>query len=665
MKIAAELLSELNELDEHVSVEAKTSADVGRSLLETICAFSNEPNLGGGCILLGAARADDTFWPSYEVVGVDDPDQIQADIASQCASVFNVPVRPRMVAERLNGKTVIILHVAEVGSHEKPIHFTNEPLPRSAYRRIGSTDQRCTEDDLVIFYQDRRGETYDEQILNDAVVGDFDPDALTLYRQLRREVDPEAEELRWTDQDLLEALGAVKTKDGQSRPTVAGMLLFGTSKALRQYFPMMRIDYIRVPGVRWVRDPDRRFDTVEIRSPLIRAIQRARAAILDDLPRAFSLPAGETQGKEIPLLPDRVIREVIANAVMHRSYRVHGSIQIIRYANRLEIRNPGYSLKAEERLGEPGSETRNPKIAAVFHEIKFAETKGSGIRVMRSLMADRSLSPPVLQSDRTGNNFLAILLFHHFLSQDDLDWLATFAEHNLSDDERKALVSAREVGAIDNSSYRNLNRGTDTLSASRHLKRLCDFDLLLKKGQGTSTYYVPTAKLLTSWDQIQSREVASKPDLSESQSRELASQPGELAPQPGELAPQPGELAPQPGELAPQPGELTLDPWTAPRSAWLTVLPSGLRDEVVALPGKADVDRLGQLVENLCRWKDLPLVALAAIVDRNETYLQTRIVTPMVRSGRIQFSIPDEPNHPKQTYRSAGPIESSGSSLDA
>ncbi len=96
---------------------------------------------------------------------------------------------------------------------------------------------------------------------------------------------------------------------------------------------MMRIDYIRVPGVKWVRDPDRRFDTVEIRSPLIRAVQRARASVLDDLPRAFSLPAGETQGKELPLLPDRVIREVVANAAIHRSYRVHGSIQIIRYAN--------------------------------------------------------------------------------------------------------------------------------------------------------------------------------------------------------------------------------------------------------------------------------------------------------------------------------------------
>jgi ATP-dependent DNA helicase RecG len=267
-----------------------------------------------------------------------------------------------------------------------------------------------------------------------------------------------------------------------------------------------------VPGTQWVKDPDRRFDTIEIRSPLIRAIQRARSAVLDDLPKAFSLPAGEIQGQEIPLLPDRVVREVIANAVMHRNYRVHGSIQIIRYANRLEVRNPGFSIKAEERLGEPGSETRNPKIAALLHDLKLAETKGSGIRVMRELMAERDLSPPLFQSDRTGNRFMAMLLFHHFLGNEDLDWLKSFEQHSLTEDEMKTMISAREVGAIDISTYRDINRGFDTLSASKHLRKLCDCGLLEKRGQGPATYYVPTAKSMDNWPLV--RHVAgSLPEL--------------------------------------------------------------------------------------------------------------------------------------------------------
>jgi ATP-dependent DNA helicase RecG len=361
----------------HASIEAKTASQLGESLMETICAFANEPHLGGGYLILGVAYATDSFWPSYEVVGVRNADQLQSDIASQCASMFNVAIRPRISVESIHGKNVVVVFVPEAGAHEKPVHFKGKPLPQSARRRIGSTDQRCTEDDLIAFYDERRGQSYDEQIVPDARLDDIDDEAIDLYRQLRRDVDPRAEELSWEQNDLLEAVGAVKRQKNELKPTIAGVLLFGKPIALRRLFPMMRIDYIRVPGTQWVKDPDRRFDTIEIRSPLIRAIQRARSAVLDDLPKAFSLPAGEIQGQEIPLLPDRAVREVIANAVMHRDYRVHGSIQIIRYANRLEVRNPGFSIKAEERLGEPGSETRNPNLRKLC-DCGLLEKKGQG-----------------------------------------------------------------------------------------------------------------------------------------------------------------------------------------------------------------------------------------------------------------------------------------------
>jgi ATP-dependent DNA helicase RecG len=65
-------------------------------------------------------------------------------------------------------------------------------------------------------------------------------------------------------------------------------MLFGKPVTLRRCFPMTRVDYIRVPGREWVPDPDRRFDTIELRDPLFRLIRRAQAAILDDLPKGFA-----------------------------------------------------------------------------------------------------------------------------------------------------------------------------------------------------------------------------------------------------------------------------------------------------------------------------------------------------------------------------------------
>jgi ATP-dependent DNA helicase RecG len=53
MRSAADLLNELNAVDESIQIEAKRSSDFGKSILETVIAFANEPGLGGGYILLG------------------------------------------------------------------------------------------------------------------------------------------------------------------------------------------------------------------------------------------------------------------------------------------------------------------------------------------------------------------------------------------------------------------------------------------------------------------------------------------------------------------------------------------------------------------------------------------------------------------------------------
>lgn len=53
---AVELLLSLNLLDETERIEAKRASESGKSLLETVCAFANEPGLRGGWLLLGVVR---------------------------------------------------------------------------------------------------------------------------------------------------------------------------------------------------------------------------------------------------------------------------------------------------------------------------------------------------------------------------------------------------------------------------------------------------------------------------------------------------------------------------------------------------------------------------------------------------------------------------------
>lgn len=324
---AQELLERLNLLDENERIEAKRADEVGKSLLETVCAFANEPGLGGGWLLLGVTREELALFPAYEIQGLDHPDKISADLASQAASIFNRPLRLNIQAEVLDGKAVIAVFVPEAAPQDKPLYLKAQGLPRGAFRRIGSTDQHCTEDDLIALYQGRQHESFDACLVPDGTLDDFSPEALADYRQSRRDTNPDAEELRWSDEDLLQALGCVRLNaDGKWQPTVAGLILFGKPVALRRTFPMTRVDYIRVPGREWVPDPERRFDSLELRDPLFRLIRRVQAAILDDLPKAFGLAEGDLQRKDSPIVPQRVIREAVVNALMHRSCQPTGKM---------------------------------------------------------------------------------------------------------------------------------------------------------------------------------------------------------------------------------------------------------------------------------------------------------------------------------------------------
>mgnify|MGYP000144439108 FL=1 len=439
----ADYLTLLNTLDENERLEAKRGSGIGTSVLETICAFANEPGLGGGTLLLGVVRDQGDLFSQYVVEGVDQADDLSAAIATQCREKFNVPVRAQVSSELVSGKTVLVIKVPEAQPSDKPVFIKSRGLPGGAYRRIGSTDQSCTEDDLLALYQGRQVDTFDYTALPDSILADFSPEAIADYRKVRAEANADAEELGWSDENLLESLGCVRRQGGELLPTIAGLLLFGKALALPRVYPMTRVDYIRVPGKEWVPDPERRFDSLEIHDYLFRAIRRALAAVLDDLPMAFGLSEGDAQRTDRPRIPQRVLREGIVNALMHRSYRTHAPIQIIRYSNRIEIHNPGHSLKSTEHLGEPGSVPRNPRIAAVLLDTRFAETKGSGIRVMREMMVAAGLEPPLFESLRDKDSFVARYYFQHFLNEEAIDWLSRFRDLHLTDEEARALVAVR------------------------------------------------------------------------------------------------------------------------------------------------------------------------------------------------------------------------------
>ena len=352
---------------------------------------------------------------------------------------------------------------------------------------------------MELFYKERNAQTYDTTTIPDATLDDIDPEAIASYRRERQAINPNASELNYDNQKLLFSLNAIAKNPNQKGEyclTFAGLILFGNAIALRRYFPMHRIDYILVEGKEWVSDPDKRYQSIEIREPLLLAIPKLITLVLNDIPKAFGLAENEIHRRETPLIPRKVIREAIVNAVMHRNYRERSPIQIIRFSDRLEIRNPGYSLKPTDEFDQPGSKTRNEQIAAVLHEINLAETKGSGGNVMLEKMREANLTLPLFVSNRDRDDFHVTLFTHHLLDGNDLEWLTQFKNYGLSNDEAKALVVLRQMGMINNLIYRKSN-DCDTLTASDHLRRLRDSGLLVQERKGSATYYILNPQFLS------------------------------------------------------------------------------------------------------------------------------------------------------------------------
>ena len=80
-------------------------------------------------------------------------------------------------------------------------------------------------------------------------------------------------------------------------------------------------------------------------------------------------------------IPPDAIRELIINAMVHRSYLDHGTIQVAVYDNRLEITSPGKLPMGQtmERIKEGYSKIRNEALAHAFAYMNLIEHWGSGI----------------------------------------------------------------------------------------------------------------------------------------------------------------------------------------------------------------------------------------------------------------------------------------------
>lgn len=641
-----ELLEVLNDIDEQDWLEAKSLRDdTSRSILETVCSFSNEPGLGGGVILIGVAENKTGDGPQYLVDGMADPDKAQLDLATQCKSVFNTPIYPTIKVEKIDGKAVLRVIVDEQPFGRKPVYFKKEGLPKGAYRRIGSADLVSTEEDLWRFYEDPDSK-YDETPVKYSSISDVDERAVRRYRQMRKKVDPEAVELEYETPELLSALGCT-SKENPQELNMAGILLFGNELAIKRACARARVDYIRILGNDWHAVADQ-FDAVDTYAPIFLMVDKLMSIIYGELTTRHRFHSDSIQ-PETERFPVEVMREAIVNMLMHRDYRHGQYTQIIRYNNRIEICNSGCSLKPDDMLGLKGSVTRNDTIARVCHDTKLAETKGSGIDRMWRKMVEAGLSRPTMESDRTAATFTIRLLLCHFFSEETLDWLKRFAAYELNDNQRTALVFLREVGAIDAVAYRQLT-GCKPKLVAKELAGIKDQGLMIQKGRTRGTYYVPAGRLEESIEE----------SLSDGEEENAPARDGN-APAQGESAPvraltsKSSAATTTPQAVMSTARGVMMTPQTVmstARSVMMTPrqgdIPDVLLKRIAALKRRVSGKVMQSVIVELCAVRAMGRIELSKILKRSPVTID-RLVVPLI-GKELDYLYPMMPHHPRQAY---------------
>lgn len=128
----------------------------------------------------------------------------------------------------------------------------------------------------------------------------------------------------------------------------------------------------------------------------------------------------QAESIEIPTAHEilkEVVTEAVVNAVAHRDYTHNGSVQVMLFADRLEVWNPGGlppSLTLEKLRSAHGSVPGNPLLAESLYLAEYIERMGTGTLDMIRQCVEANLPEPQFA---VTNGFVATVRRESFAGQ--------------------------------------------------------------------------------------------------------------------------------------------------------------------------------------------------------------------------------------------------------
>lgn len=266
------------------------------------------------------------------------------------------------------------------------------------------------------------------------------------------------------------------------RPTHAAVLLFG--KNPQRFLPASEVKCLHFHGIE-VRKPIPSYQI--FKSTVFELVDQAVDFVLSKISRSIGTRQHSVQAPAKYELPKDAVTEAIVNAVAHRDYTSNASVQVMLFADRLEVWNPGELPPplTPQRLREPhASIPHNPLIAEPLYLAHYIEKAGSGTLDMIQRCGEAGLPEPDFE-ERAG----------HFVTTLWRDWLTgeVLARLGLSERQMKVVAHIKIQGRITNSEYQRI-AGVIRKTAARDLDILVEKGVFTRIGLRRGTHYILAKK---------------------------------------------------------------------------------------------------------------------------------------------------------------------------
>ena len=344
-------------------VELTTSTTKTDKFGEAVCAFANDfPNHGQ---------------PGYLIIGVDDEarfsgltvsDELLKNLGDLRSNV-NIEPLPAMTVQKyaLGEGEVAVVEV--LPSDLPPVRYKGRVWIRVGPSRRGANQQ---EERILIEKRTALQRSFDVRPCHGCTIDDLIRD-LFLVTYLPAAVDRAViEENNRADEEQMASLRFYDL--AADCPTNAGALLFGRDPL--RWMAGAWIQFVRWAGTTMADDPiaERRFS-----GDLITVLREVEAFV--SLP-AQSHPVAESALRERTAVdyPPVAIRELLLNAIMHRSYESNAPVRFYWYDDRIEIQNPGglYGMVSPENFPRQ-TDYRNPVLSEALATLGYVNAFGRGV----------------------------------------------------------------------------------------------------------------------------------------------------------------------------------------------------------------------------------------------------------------------------------------------